>query len=247
MKPQTSRVKSVFFFFGISLLFGCNSSSNKTTDNRGFENMSEADSLKVVSELFDAMEDEIYSRYLTVDQDTNLVEYTGCGRPNILIRVNSLNQTMVNDEIGAPITERIIEFYSANMKKNDVTNIFPMYTHNRLKDVEHGLQEATRDAEEFEIKDSVATEVKEFKRTIVEEWRKKKKVFKTLGIESLPEVHAQAHIRIEYTRNTAPRPEIVDSVILAIYTLRDRRAQEYLNESYIEIYQRYSVTKKRSG
>ena len=82
------------------------------------------------------------------------------------IRANSKNQLMVRTELMQrpdDISERVIEFYTTNEKKNTPTNNFPMYSRISMVEIESALSAAIKDAEEVENTPNAMSEIIEFK------------------------------------------------------------------------------------
>lgn len=166
------------------------------------------------------------------------------------IRANSNNELMVRTEMMQnpdDISERVIEFYTKNEKKNDPTNDFPMYSRISMQEIESQLRAAEAAAEEVENTPGAMQDIIDFKWRQVDEWENKKKALKLYGKPELPEIHFQAHIRIEVQQATeyALFAKIQSELEEAIYELRDRAAQDVFGESYGTIQRRYSMDKDK--
>lgn len=164
------------------------------------------------------------------------------------VKANDQNQLMVRKEImnnPDDISDRIIEWYTANEKSNDVTNDFPMYTHLTKGEIEAGLAAAERELENVENNPNVDNAMIQYHETIVGEWVGRKQALALLGKSTLPEIHGQAHVRIEVQKGTHYElfAKIQSEVEEAIYDLRDGAAMEVFNESYGVIRRRYSLDK----
>ena len=166
------------------------------------------------------------------------------------IRANSKNQLMVRTELMQDpddISERVIEFYTTNENKNTLTNNFPMYSRISMAEIESALTAAIQDAEEVENTPNAMSEIIEFKWRIVDEWNKKKRSLQLYGKKELPEIHAQAHIRIEVQIATEYElfAKIQSELEEAIFELRDKAAKDAFNETYSTITRRYSMDKDK--
>jgi biopolymer transport protein ExbD len=193
----------------------------------------------------------------TMDKDTayvrsipKKVELNGPPPPPIekrnicAIQANSKNQLMVRGELMTnpdDISERVIEFYQTNEKSNDVTNNFPMYSRISMKEIEKFILEAEKAAEAVENTEGASQEIIDFKWKQYEEWGNKKKALELLGKNELPEIHPQAHVRIEVQKETAYElfAKIQSEIEEAIYFLRDGASKEVFGESYGTILKRY--------
>jgi len=165
-----------------------------------------------------------------------------------LIKANALNQLMVRDEIMSnpdEISDRVIDFYTTNEKKNDAGNDFPMYSHITKKEIEAGLIAAEKDAEDTEKVPGVMPEIVDYKWNIVNEWQAKMDAIELYGKNSLPEIHGQAHVRIEIQKATEYKlfAKIQSEIEEAIFELRDGAAMDVFGESYGTITRRYGMDK----
>ena len=165
------------------------------------------------------------------------------------IRANSNNDLMVRSELMQnpdDISERVIEFYTKNERQNDPGNNFPMYSRISMKEIESQLRAAEAAAEEVENTPNALQDIIDFKYRQVDEWTNKKNALKLYGKPELPELHTQAHIRIEVQQATEYKlfAKIQSELEEAIYQLRDKAAQDVFGESYGTIKKRYDVDKK---
>jgi biopolymer transport protein ExbD len=162
------------------------------------------------------------------------------------IQANSRNQLMVRGELMTnpdEISERVVEFYTTNEKQNDVTNNFPMYSRIDLKTIEENIRTAEAAAEAVEETPGASADIIDFKWKQVDEWENKKKALKLYGKKELPEIHFQAHVRIEVQKATAYElfAKIQSEIEEAIFELRDGAAKDIFGESYGNIVKRYDA------
>lgn len=165
------------------------------------------------------------------------------------IRANSNNELMVRTELMQnpdDISDRVVEFYKTNERKNDVTNNFPMYSRISMPEIESQLRAAEAAAEEVENTPNASADIIDFKWRQVGEWENKKKALKLYGKAELPEIHFQAHVRVEVQQATeyVLFAKIQSELEEAVYELRDAAAQDIFGESYGTIKRRYDVDKK---
>lgn len=170
------------------------------------------------------------------------------GRNICAVRANDQNQLMVRKEImnnPDDISERITEWYQTNEKTNDVTNDFPMYTHLKKNDIEAGLAAAERELEKVESNPNVDDAMIQYHVTIVDEWLARKRALELIRKSSLPEIHGQAHVRVEVQKGTHYElfAKIQSEIEEAIFELRDKASMEFFDESYGVIRRRYSLDK----
>lgn len=165
------------------------------------------------------------------------------------IKANGQNQLMVRGEYMQnpdEISEKIIEFYQKNEIKNDGLNKFPMYSKISKEDIQISLDQAIEQAEAVENTPDALPTIIEFKQRQVTEWEKKMTAIEMYGKETLPEIHFQAHIRIEVMKATKYElfATIQSEIEEAIYELRDDASMNIFGESYKNILSRYSMDEK---
>lgn len=165
---------------------------------------------------------------------------------NILaIKANSQNQLMVRGEIIADpnkISDKIVEFYRKNEKRNDPTNNFPMYSRVTMKVINENIRRIELEAEDLESQDA-SPEMISFKYNQMGEWEKKKKSLLLYGGSELPEIHFQANLRIEVQDATEYGlfAKIQTEIEEAIFELRDEESKRIFNEPYGTIKSRYGL------
>jgi len=219
------------------LTFSCQ--PDNTTSS---ENFSQADSLQLQQELLDSMETEMYNTtYAEVNSDTTRIRQESiCGiRNDFVIKINDRKQIMVRHEFGVPIVPSLLEYYTTNRKENDVSNNSPLYSRLKKKDIADIIARLKKEIAEAEAHNDV--EQVELSTQNLEHWEKKWRSLKTLGIQSLPQVSYNSFVLIETARSLdqIDTREILDSVLLGFYLLRDQVAQEYFHESYLNLYKFY--------
>lgn len=168
------------------------------------------------------------------------------------ILANNKNQLMVRGEFMEnpdDISERVVEWYTTNEKKNDPTNNFPMYSRISMSEIEANISSAEQAAEAVENTSGASSEIIDFKWKQVDEWENKKTALKLYGKRELPEIHFQAHVRIEVQKATSYElfTKIQSELEEAIYELRDKAAMDVFGESYGVIKKRYEVNEGDKG
>lgn len=162
------------------------------------------------------------------------------------IQANNRNQLMVRGELMSnadEISDRVIEFYQFNEEVNDPTNNFPLYTRITMTEIDEKIAQAEMAAEAVDATPGASADIIEFKYKQVAEWEAKKEALSLLGKNELPEIHFQAHVRIEVMRETKYElfAKIQSEIEEAIYELRDEAAKDVFGESYSTIIARYGM------
>lgn len=160
------------------------------------------------------------------------------------IKANSNNQLLVRNEIMREpdkISDKILEFYRTNEKVNDPANNFPMYSRVDMDMIDAKIDEIYNEVDALESQPDVLPEIVDFKLNQAKEWEKKRDALKLLGKDELPEIHTQAHIRVEVQIKTAYElfAKIQTEIEEALFELRNDAAKELWGISY-------DVIKKRA-
>lgn len=110
----------LFISFFISVLISCTSKSD--LNSKYSSQLSEADSLEVVSSILTEMKEEMYENMcITTNLDTTWISSDLYGIPysgrsyTFSIRMNSENQLMIGDDVNSDfsqITPKIVEFFT---------------------------------------------------------------------------------------------------------------------------------------
>lgn len=189
--------------------------------------------------------DQAYVRNIPkkIEQVTDPVEVEE--RNNLAVKANSRNQLMVRNEIiqnPDEISEKVVEFYRKNEKKNDPTNNYPMYSRVSMQTINDNIARIEAEVEDLESQPDVAPEIIDFKYNQLGEWEKKKRSLQLYGGRELPEIHFQANIRIEVQIATDYElfAKIQTEIEEAIFELRDDESKRIFGESYATIKARYA-------
>ena len=168
------------------------------------------------------------------------------------IRANANNEIMIRGErITDPntISEKVLEFYRMNEKlTNEQTAAaaanpnhpgynFPFYSRLSMKQIEDNLRQAEDNLDAADQDPNGNTDMINFYSTIVDKWDAKKDALKLYGKSTLPEIHVQAHIRIETQTETdyATFAKIQSEIEEAIYELRNEAAKDLWGVGYRSI------------
>lgn len=162
------------------------------------------------------------------------------------IKANAQNQLMVRNEFMEDpdeISDRVIDFYRTNEKKNDPSNNFPMYSTVNMAQIEEQIKAAEEAYEAIVDDPNVDQAMKDFKQKQIDEWENKKKALALLGRPELREIQVQAHIRIEVQKKTEYElfAKIQSEIQEAIFELRNDASIELFGESYGVLTKRYEA------
>lgn len=238
------RLQYIYFFSCFTvLLSSCNSMEDSIIS---YTEINEKDSLRLTKVLFDSMKTEIYANplYKIKKEDIEDIPICGLQRHECIfnIRINKNGDYMIRSELNGIITSRVYEFYMTNESKNDPGNNFPMYSRISLKEIEDQTRAAKQAALEVENTPGALQDIIDFKWRQVEEWETKKRVLIILGTKELAEVQHGTQIKLDYQSNTKNKNEILDSVLLAFYQMREFSSQRYFKRSYLSLFYEYSET-----
>ncbi len=135
------------------------------------------------------------------------------------------------------ISEAVSNYYLVNYEKNNVSNNFLFYSTISRRQVVENIQYAKQDAKNVENTQGVLQEVINFKWDQVQEWEQKKDIFNISNVTKIKEPHSQAVIILDYA-DTELGNAAMESILMALYYLRDKISKEYFKESYLKIYTR---------
>jgi len=153
------------------------------------------------------------------------------------IKANNNNQLLFRDELLAnpdDISEKVIEYYRYNEEKNDLTSNYPLYTRISLKEIEEKMAIVEAEIERMESTPDQSEDILKYRYDELAEWQVKLDALKLYGKQSLPEVSAQAHVRVEVQKKTSYElfAKIHTEIQEAIYTLRNDASMKLWNTSY---------------
>lgn len=203
-----------------------------------------ADSIALLNEIVQSMKVDIFENtFIITNIDTTyIVRENVCftPRPHFIINTNDRNQWMIKNEIDAPLIPRLIEYFTKNKQQNDLNNDAPMYVRFDEKEI---MDQINR--EKSELKEAMENKRSKNEIALIEknllEWEQRLKALNTLGIKQLPLIKSTL-VSIKGTRNSkVDSNNVLDSVLVGFYFLRDLVAREYFNESYLSIYKKYKL------
>jgi biopolymer transport protein ExbD/translation initiation factor IF-3 len=155
------------------------------------------------------------------------------------------------------ISDKVLEFYQMNENLTKAQTIaalknpgykgsnFPFYSFTSKEEIEENILKSEIQLAEVENTPGVEQDMIEFKLKQLDEWLAKQKAAESYGKNILPEIHFQAHIRVEVMAETEYElfAKIQSEVEQAIYELRDIAAKDIFGESYGIIKQREAMDK----
>ena len=173
------------------------------------------------------------------------------------IKANSKNQLMVRGKIlqnPDEISEKIVEFYSKNEKLSTAQSNaavgnpshpgynFPFYSRISMAKIDTELDKADQQLAAAEENPTVKPDFIEFKQKQLDLWQEKKDALVLYGKSELPEIHFQAHVRVEVQKGTEYKyfAKIQSEIEEALYILRDKASLDIFGESYGILKKRYA-------
>jgi len=167
------------------------------------------------------------------------------------IKANSNNQLLFRDQLLAnpdDISEKVIEYYRYNEAKNDLSSNYPLYTRISLKEIEEKMAIVEAEIERMESTPDQSEDILKYRYEEFDAWQKKYDALKLYGKQSLPEVSAQAHVRVEVQKKTSYElfAKIHTEIQEAIYTLRNDASMKLWNTSYGVITKRVDLDPKNT-
>lgn len=174
------------------------------------------------------------------------------------IKANNANQLLFRGKpLDNPddISEKIIEFFQMNegLAESQIESKisdagykgydFPFYTFISKDDIATNIDREYDEMDQAEADGN--DELIEFHDKAIRDWQEKMKAVRTLGIDELHEIHAQAHIRVVVQQRTDYElfAKIQSEIEEALYELRDGASQKYFGESYQTLKTRAAMDK----
>lgn len=216
------------------LMVGCNSSSSLPVEQK-FTN---ADSLQIVNVIIDSLYAEMNTQWFMKPTDEKIRCYEPPSfSPRLLTEINTQNQVMINGVINPKsISKSVVKFYSDNLYKNDVTNNSPFYTELSQNALITQIRALEEELETIKSRNDASQEIARFKQIAIDEWKKKLEILDLLGGNCLREPQHGAGIEIRYYQDSKIYQEVLDSLLMGIYKIREIDSKIYFNESYAKIF-----------
>lgn len=178
--------------------------------------------------------DQAYRRSIpkkvNIPPDDNVVEE----RNIFAIKANNQNKILIRNEFVEldDISEKVLKFYQANEKKN-IAFEFPFYSRTSMTEIDENIRRIEKEIEELEKQDDME-DFLNVKYQSVEAWLKKKNALALYGGTVLPEIDAQANIRIEVAIQTKYEifSKIQSEIEEALTELKNNESKRLFNQSY---------------
>lgn len=77
-----------------------------------------------------------------------------------------------------------------------------------------------------------------FKQNMLNEWKAKLDILKTLGSSKVQELNYLADVELKYPENCKINESVLDSILIGYYKIREEDSKKYFSESYAKIYWR---------
>lgn len=226
-------MKTFFILLIAFVLLGCDSKNDLPKEPA----FTSADSTAMVKVIMDSLRSEYeHQTYMEVDKITHTCGY-GYLSGYLSVRVNKVNSVMVNDEIDeidhGNITKSVVEFYYKNMYDNDLQSYQALYTRLTKREI---VDEINNLKDEIKLlrKENGMPEIIIYKVEHLKEWQEKLNILALSGQNTLREPSTRAGISFSY-QNELVNQNILDSLLLGYYKLREIDASDYFKESYAKI------------
>ena len=229
-------MKFILFFTSFAIIFLTGCGNQKSSKYIPFSEISTADSLALVDQLFDSLHAEIYQdeRYRVFDDMSGII-YCGAYR-EFYIQINSNGKRIIGDTVTKSITPHIYAYFNTNYLKNDMSNNSVLYSRISKKEIINQIKNAKEAAIEVENTHDAIQDLIDFKWNQVIEWESKYKTIRTLNINLLKEPEYSACINLDYHTKAIKEGDYFNEILLAFYRLRNERSIEHFNKSYLEVF-----------
>lgn len=206
-----------------------------------------SDSTETVKFIFDSLRAEMYLQWFMEPTHSKYICYESPSfNPRIQIIINKKGEIMANYEVNPKsISELIVQFYSANLYKNEISNNFPFYSELTKKFLLSEIRELEAELDTIKKAHNVNQELIDFQQLVIGNWKSKLKVFSILSVDKIREPDYSAGIELKYPEKCKTNEVVLDSILLGFYRIREKDAKMYFNESYAKIF--WKATKHKDS
>lgn len=216
------------------LFFSCQSNEKPETGPV----FSTTDSTAIVQDILDSLESEMYLQWFMDTTTGALVCYNSPDfHPALFVKVDKQGKIMINDVLNpGNISDLVLRFYSANYYKNDITNNTPLYSRISKQYVIEQISDAENEFLSLINTPNVPPDLLLYKQKAIDELKDKLDLFRILSIDTLKEPHYTAGVKFDCPEDFKKRNQVLDSILLGFYKIRELDGQEYFSESYAKIF-----------
>ncbi len=225
-----------FLFAFLALLFTQCTGNNSAA----LPEFTSEDSLQIIDVILDSMKVEMDEKIYYPDDGSIIVCFP---RSYLDVIINQSNQITVRGEIRPyNISDRIVKFYSTNLFKNDWSSNDVIYTRLTRNQVEQELAKIKSIIDHFELKikkDSIEKqdlEILNYQKENLKDWQQIHEVFGILKVDTFAQTDMGARINLYYPKKCKIKNQILESLFLGYYKVRELDAKIYFKESYAEIF-----------
>ena len=227
-------MRKLLLFILPVLLFSCQSSDNSEIEPV----FTSTDSTAMVQEILESLEAEMYTQWF---MDTTAIGLTCYNSPEfnpaLSVRINDQGMIMVKDVLNPKsISDMVVEFYSTNLFRNYLTNNDPMYSRVSKNEIINEIDEQKKKLKNVKNTPNVDPEIIVYYQNVLYEWESKLKLFSILAVDTLSEPQFATGIKFKYSENCNIYDQILDSILLGFYKIREIDSRIYYKESYAKIF-----------
>lgn len=218
------------FFF-----IGCQTQDSSIDVNQ----FNSSDSTKIINSILDSMKVELNNQWFM----TEIERHVTCTippfySPSISIDINQNESVLLNYEHLNPksISDSIVKFYSTNIIKNDLSSNAPLYIRVSKLELKERIQSIEDEITRLKESDNYSLDILEFRIGELAEWKNKFNIFKTLNTNFLIEPDNRSGIMLDYPKDCKINEQILDTILIGFYKVRELDAQHYFKESYAKLF-----------
>lgn len=225
--------RSLLFLIISLLIYSCKNGPVKNSEPV----FTATDSTKIVKTILDSLHAEMNTQWFM----DSTFKVTTCHSfpiftPALRILLNGNGDIMIQGDLNNKnIVGSILNFYSANLFKNDYTNNYPNYLEISKKQILSTIKYLEEQITELKQNKS-SLELIERNEKELDEWKDKLKILTLLSVDILREPAYTAGVELKYPEKSSVNEQILDSVLLGFYKIREIDAKIYFKESYAKIF-----------
>lgn len=205
-----------------------------------------SDSTRIINSILDSMKVEFNNQWFMQD----IENHTTCSTApyygaSISIDINKNESILLNMEFLNPknISDSIVQFYSLNKQKNDPASNAPLYTSLSKKEILDHIETIERELKRTEGIKDYSQDIIDYRNEELLEWKGKLKIITTLKTDILKMPEQQSGVKLNYPKDCKINNELMDTILIGFYKLREIDAQHYFKDSYAKIFWKATLQK----
>lgn len=222
-------------FIVIPLLFvGCQSNDSANY----LPTFNQSDSTAIVKTILDSMQVEFNNQwFMTEEKFQSTCSMPPSFSPSVSIKINGKELILCSGQFSPKsISDSILQFYSINIVKNDLTSNAPLYNWLSKKEILEHIVMIEDEIIRMETLRDYSKDILEYRKDELIEWEGKLKILNTLKVDKIPQPEYDTGITLDYPKDCKINGQLMDTIFIGFYKVRELDAQHYFKESYAKLF-----------